>query len=45
MGSISSNFQNDLEGSLIICDAFCDFGTCCGTTSSSENVILIDVTN
>ena len=28
-----------------ICDAFCDFGTCCGTTSSSENVILIDVTN
>ena len=31
--------------SLIICDAFCDFGTCCGTTSSSENVILIDVTN
>ena len=30
---------------LIICDAFCDFGTCCGLTSSSENVILIDVTN
>ena len=29
---------------LLICDAFCDFGTCCGTTSSSENVILIDVT-
>ena len=28
-----------------ICDAFCDFGTCCGTTSSSENVTLIDVTN
>ena len=27
------------------CDAFCDFGTCCGTTSSSENVILIDVSN
>ena len=30
---------------MLICDAFCDFGTCCGTTSSSENVILIDVTN
>ena len=26
-----------------ICDAFCDFGACGGTTSSAENATLNDV--
>ena len=26
-----------------ICDAFCDFGACGGTTSSKENATLNDV--
>ena len=28
-----------------ICDAFCDFGACGGTTSSAENATLNDVNN
>ena len=29
--------------SLLICDAFCDFGACGGTTISAENATLNDV--
>ena len=44
-GSINELDHMTKMATMLICDAFCDFGTCCGTTSSSENVILIDVTN
>ena len=32
-----------IQFQLIICDAFCDFGACGGTTSSAENATLNDV--
>ena len=32
-----------LEVWFSICDAFCDFGACGGTTSSAENATLNDV--
>ena len=35
------NQKSDYD--MMICDAFCDFGACGGTTSSAENATLDDV--